>query len=331
MYSRFSALALRWARVRPEPEPPVGASGSAKTFRAGPNYYYVRLLRWGAGQIGATIGILFSIGFTEGLQHSFDRAVAARDAPRVTASPAPKATQPSPESPPKAIEQSLTPVASASPTSSASSTPSSRRSRNRLGSGMVTRAVAQTPRWVVDLAGNWFIPFLVFLEYLGIAAFLVQLPLTYALARIEFEQHWYIVTDRSLRIRTGVLSLSESTMSFANLQQVEVKQGPIQRLLGLADVRVRSAGGGHGSHEDEGEGLHTGVFHSVANAPEIRDLMLARLRAFREAGIGDPDRSVEPTKSVVTGTTSPEALTAAREVLSEARALRLATTNGPNL
>ncbi len=29
---------------------------------------------------------------------------------------------------------------------------------------MVTRAVAQTPRWVVDLAGNWFIPFLVFLE-----------------------------------------------------------------------------------------------------------------------------------------------------------------------
>ena len=313
MYSRFSALALRWARVRPEPEPPVGAPGSAKTFRAGPNYYYVRLLRWGAGQIGATIGILFSIGFTEGLQHSFDRAVAARDAPRVTST----------------AEESLTPVASASPAPTASPTPSSRRSRNRLGSGMVTRAVAQTPRWVVNLAGNWFIPFLVFLEYLGIAAFLVQLPLTYALARIEFEQHWYIVTDRSLRIRTGVLSLSESTMSFANLQQVEVKQGPIQRLLGLADVRVRSAGGGHGSDEDEGEGLHTGVFHSVANAPEIRDLMLARLRAFREAGLGDPDRAEEPVKPVVTGAMSPEALIAAREVLREARALRLATANGP--
>ena len=313
MHSRFSALALRWARVRPEPEPPVGAPGSAKTFRAGPNYYYVRLLRWGAGQIGAAIGILFSIGFTEGLQHSFDRAVAARDAPRVTST----------------VEGSLTPVASASPTSSASSTPSSRRSRNRLGSGMVTRAVAQTPRWVVNLAGNWFIPFLVFLEYLGIAAFLVQLPLTYALARIEFEQHWYIVTDRSLRIRTGVLSLSESTMSFANLQQVEVKQGPIQRLLGLADVRVRSAGGGHGSDEGEGEGLHTGVFQSVANAPEIRDLILARLRAFREAGLGDPDPSKERATPVVTGTMSPEALIAAREVLHEARALRLATTQLP--
>ena len=79
-------------------------------------------------------------------------------------------------------------------------------------------------------------------------------------------------------------------MSFANLQQVEVKQGPFQRLLGLADVRVRSAGGGdHG--EAEGEPLHTGLFHSVENAEEIRDLILARLKAFREAGLGDPDHA----------------------------------------
>ncbi len=69
-------------------------------------------------------------------------------------------------------------------------------------------------------------------------------PLTYAIRRLDVELHWYIVTDRSLRIRTGLVRLQETTMSFANLQQVEVKQGPLQRLLGLADVHVQSAGGG---------------------------------------------------------------------------------------
>jgi membrane protein YdbS with pleckstrin-like domain len=184
------------------------------------------------------------------------------------------------------------------------------------------------PRWVVDAAVGWVVPFVVFLEYLGILTFLAQLPLTYALVRIEFEQHWYVVTDRSLRIRTGVLSLSEATMSFANLQQVEVKQGPIQRLLGLADVRVRSAGGGGGDGaggDHESEGLHTGVFHNVENADDIRDLIVARLRAFREAGLGDPDHAGEVVR-VSPRPWSPDTLLAAREVLTEARALRRAVS-----
>ena len=78
-------------------------------------------------------------------------------------------------------------------------------------------------------------------------------------------------------------------MSFANLQQVVVTQGPLQRLLGLADVRVQSAGGGGDTHEKGGgDSLHTGVFHGVDNAGEIRDLILERLRHFRETGLGDP-------------------------------------------
>jgi len=175
------------------------------------------------------------------------------------------------------------------------------------------------PPWVATFFGRWFIPFLVFLEYLGILAFLAQLPLTYALVRIEFEQHWYIVTDRSLRIRTGVLSLSESTMSFANLQQVEVKQGPLQRLLGVADVRVRSAGGGD-SGEDGGEEMHVGVFHSVDNAEEIRDLILARLRAYKATGLGEGEETAAPIHQ---GTSEAlrEAIDAAIEVLRQTRAL----------
>ena len=109
--------------------------------------------------------------------------------------------------------------------------------------------------------------------------FVVQFLATFVAVRLEYEQHWYIVTDRSLRIRTGLFRVQESTMSFANLQQVQVSQGPLQRLLGLADVQVQSAGGGGAEEHKPGAdaSLHTGIFHSVANAPEIRDLILDRL------------------------------------------------------
>jgi membrane protein YdbS with pleckstrin-like domain len=148
---------------------------------------------------------------------------------------------------------------------------------------------------------------------------------TFAAVRLEFELHWYIVTDRSLRIRTGLLRLQESTMSFANLQQVEVKQGPLQRLLGLADLRVQSAGGSDRPEQPGVESLHTGIFHSVENATEIRDLILERLRKFRETGLGDPDDHGHHAP-VTVGAAMPhsDALAAAREVLAETRALRQA-------
>jgi uncharacterized membrane protein YdbT with pleckstrin-like domain len=164
-------------------------------------------------------------------------------------------------------------------------------------------------------------------ELLGIVGFLLQLPVTFSAVRLDWKYRWYIVTDRSLRIRAGLWALQESTMSFANLQQVEVRQGPLQRLLGIADVRVQSAGGG-GSGGPEGQeardSLHTGIFHGVDNAPEIRDLILERLRHFREAGLGDPDDAAVATAPVPAG----DALTAAREALVEARALRAAADGG---
>ena len=116
-------------------------------------------------------------------------------------------------------------------------------------------------------------------------------------------------------------------MSFANIQQVVVSQGPLQRLLGLADVKVKSAGGGSGGHYNhEGSDMHTGLFHSVTNAEEIRDLIIERLRRFRAAGLGDPEEkgSVETALLGDQPPVSVEAIAAAHELAAEARALRAA-------
>lgn len=169
------------------------------------------------------------------------------------------------------------------------------------------------------------------LKGIALVVYLVQLPITYALLRLDYEQRWYMVTDRSLRLRSGIGRLREMTMSFANLQQITVAQGPLQRLLGLADVKVQSAGGGgatQGHYQHGHESLHTGLFHAVENAEEIRDLITERLRRFRETGLGDPDEKrhhpFAPPPLPAHPMESPSALAAANELLTEAKALRQA-------
>jgi uncharacterized membrane protein YdbT with pleckstrin-like domain len=155
------------------------------------------------------------------------------------------------------------------------------------------------------------------------AAFVAQLPFSFILLRLDFELRWYILSDRSLRIREGILTVREKTMTFANIQQIAIRQNPLQRLLGIADVEVRSAGGGAGgSGKGEGqlgESMHEAFFRGVDNAEEIRTAIRERVRLHRDAGLGDPD---EPAVLAPAGESA--LLQAARELRDEARALRLA-------
>lgn len=202
--------------------------------------------------------------------------------------------------------------------------------------------VVQNPefvqRWHV---GTWILV----AEIVGLVFALLQIPFTYAMVRMEYEYRWYLVTDRSLRIRSGLTNVRETTFSFANIQQIVVNQGPFQRFLGLADVVVTTAGGGGGHTSAQNqpgqhvEPLHQGVFHAVDNAEEIRDLITARLRLHRSAGLGDhedtddtlptPGTVVSPTENT-TSVGSTLALDAAQELLNEARALRQALTHRPS-
>jgi membrane protein YdbS with pleckstrin-like domain len=293
MFERIRNLVLPLLKVPHEPTPPAGAPGSIRVFRAGRNFYKLRLLSWGIGQAGALAGIIFSLVMLERLEAGIDAA-----------------RHPGPQ-----------PAAAGAAPTPAPSTAAKSRDRIRLERAQA-KAEQFAARWP-----DWVFPLLKVAELGGILLYLVQLPVTYALARLDYELRWYIVTDRSLRIRSGLTKMQETTMSFANVQQVVVNQGPLQRLLGIADVRVQSAGGGggggsEGRHKEAGDSLHAGVFHGVDNANEIRDLILERLRRFRETGLGDPDETRPSPHATTPPTGASPALAAAREVLAEARALR---------
>jgi membrane protein YdbS with pleckstrin-like domain len=203
--------------------------------------------------------------------------------------------------------------------------------------------VAQNPefvqRWHI---GTWILV----AEIVGLIIALLQIPFTYAMVRMDYEYRWYLVTDRSLRIRSGLTNIRETTFSYANIQQIVVNQGPLQRFLGLADVIVTTAGGGGGGQQaaqnqpgQHVEPLHQGIFHAVDNAEEIRDLITARLRLHRSAGLGEfgDSEDVVPLPTAVAPRTclppplvSTQALEAARELLGETRALREALALGRN-
>ncbi len=163
------------------------------------------------------------------------------------------------------------------------------------------------------------------LEVLGFAGFLAQIPFSLGITVLDYEMRWYIVTDRSLRIREGIVSVKEKTMTFANIQNIQVRQGPLQRMLGIADVEVRNAGGG-GASEPGNEGnpfdqVHVGYFRGLDNASEVRDTIMAGVRQQRNAGLGDDDEPLDAAGTAADGTALADA---ARELLGEAQRLRRA-------
>jgi len=98
-----------------------------------------------------------------------------------------------------------------------------------------------------------------------------------AILRLDFEKRWYLITDRSLRIREGVVSVSEMTVNFVNVQNLSISQGPIQRILGIADLQVETAGGGSSAREQHAvQNLHVAKFRGIDNAQEVRELIQAR-------------------------------------------------------
>ena len=109
---------------------------------------------------------------------------------------------------------------------------------------------------------------------------LIVLPdvVAYVGIHLRYDTTWYVLTDRSLRIRRGILNIHETTISFENVQNVEVRQGPLQRYFGIADVLVTTAGGGVASHGKGAQastlGAHVGLLQGLDDADAVRNQIL---------------------------------------------------------
>lgn len=162
---------------------------------------------------------------------------------------------------------------------------------------------------------NWLVTdWMHVIEWIFLLMLPLILPVTFAFLYLDYRNRWYVLTDRSLRIREGVWTVREMTISLANVQNVSMSQGPIQRLCGIANVEVATAGGGD-IEIGEGESMHRGTLRGVADASEVRDRIM---RSWQEAR----QRQSEPAATVASPVSESPLVLSARALAAEASALR---------
>lgn len=175
------------------------------------------------------------------------------------------------------------------------------------------------PHWIPDVRFLMWLKWdvLKVLEWIFLALLPVVLPVTFAWILLDYRNRRYVLTDRSLRIREGLWTVREMTISLANVQNVSMSQGPIQRLFGIADVDVSTAGGGELDLGD-GHSMHRGVLRGVDNAESVRDRIVRSWNLARTSPDADEAPDLDPPATVF----GYPLLAAADALASEATRLR---------
>ena len=125
--------------------------------------------------------------------------------------------------------------------------------------------------------------------------FIMIIPdvVAYVAIHLKFDTTWYVLSDRSMRIRRGIWVIHETTITFENIQNVRLTQGPIERYFGFANLAVETAGGGTSPEGQMHGQAHQGIMVGLADAPELRDRIMAKVRKSQSAGLGDERHSRE--------------------------------------
>lgn len=156
-------------------------------------------------------------------------------------------------------------------------------------------AILAIPVWIIAIAPD-------LIAYVGL--------------HLRYDSTWYAMTDRSLFIRRGLWVIHETTITYENIQNATIHQGPLQRYFGIANLEVRTAGGGSPGPHGHGGGGHIGLLEGIADAERIRDLIMERARRSRSAGLGDErDHHEEPGRAAAPAWT-PAHVEVLREILA---------------
>jgi uncharacterized membrane protein YdbT with pleckstrin-like domain len=111
----------------------------------------------------------------------------------------------------------------------------------------------------------------------------------YIAIHLRYDTTWYVLSDRSMRIRRGIWIIQETTITYENIQNVAIRQGPVQRYFGISSVLVETAGGGAKSGKGEPSSVigHSGLLEGIADARQVRDLILSNWNESKSSDLGD--------------------------------------------
>jgi membrane protein YdbS with pleckstrin-like domain len=174
--------------------------------------------------------------------------------------------------------------------------------------------------WIAITVAVWWLGLLLLPAALALA--ILPDVIVYIGLHLRYDTTWYVMSDRSLRIRRGIWIIHETTITFENVQNLKVQQGPVQRHFGIANLIVETAGAG-GDQHGKGRSMinNQGIIEGVANAHELRDRILVRMRESKSAGLGDEstmDARGQPNRELKW---SPAHLQTLRDIRDEIRGM----------
>lgn len=112
------------------------------------------------------------------------------------------------------------------------------------------------------------------------AVLLLAMLVPLAVALLRRRCHRYGLAATSVQVTRGVLGQREWTVPYGNVQAVKVRRGPLQRLLGIATLRIDTAGG---------RGINGPHVHDIdeAQAAAFVCELIERVEALRHAKSAD--------------------------------------------
>ena len=114
-----------------------------------------------------------------------------------------------------------------------------------------------------------------------VAALIVGVPLvSFVALYCQWRRFEYRVGANEVRIDSGILNRTHRSIPFDRIQDVDVSQGPIARLLGLARVKFETGGSG-GDKDDDGALAAI----TLSRAESLREQIRARRGAAIDPGV----------------------------------------------
>ena len=187
----------------------------------------------------------------------------------------------------------------------------------------------QKTMWFIDWTMLFFIglvPLVVFLAVippgevewlvflLCLVGWLVVMGLILVWIPAFYKSLEYLIDSDSVKMKKGVFWKKNVAVPFTKITNLDVTEGPVQRMFGIGTINVQTAGaGGQQGAQPELKLL------GVRDLEGVKDSIMERVRGYTISGSGEvKEKAAEVSDSEILGRMLEE-LTAIREVLEKKR------------
>lgn len=106
----------------------------------------------------------------------------------------------------------------------------------------------------------------------------------YAVARLTYHFYRFELTEDTYRAERGIIWKRYISIPYDRIQNVDIYRGIWDRILGLSDIQIHTAGyGGTGARGMGSEGRLPGL--DKERAEEVRDILISKVKEARGQGL----------------------------------------------